>query len=333
MLSLEKGRAFAKIVGGQFDGQYLHIIENPTEEDKEEVVYNDPWELLTEIDAFRTLKKPKKTVDQLKEVITAKGENFEKKTSELYSKFERLIKEHQGKEFFLDDGGRLQLIPNPGKLDDAGNYEFIRDKIFIAAPTGSGKTVFACNFLKEFQEMFPERDVIIFAKNPRDKTIARAITDGLIPKIIDMEEKDPETEQRTVYSITPESLANSITLFDDVAFMEDSNLATFLTKLINKVLGIGRHEDTSIVLTGHIVNAGQKTKFTLSEATYITLFHRGGVGRSIEYFMREYMGIRDPRMRDRILNVPGRWICFHTHYPQFVMYETGCFLLNTFLLG
>lgn len=361
MLSLTTGRPFALIKGGVHDGKTLKVIDNPTNEDFQKKIQNDPIEILQEMGFFKKLKKtPKKSFEALRELVINEGGEVGPELEELYEKAKKVLAERNGKEFILEDG-ELQLMPNP-------NPE-TREELYISAPTGSGKTYFACEYLSLYQKMF-KRPVIVFSYNDlKDKTIHK-FEKTLKPTFVnihedhyeeepsDEEEKDSEEEKEDLYAtyfdkdtkekkpkrgkkrkkvligkevvvnpIDPSELDHSAVFFDDIQYVKDPDVKAALMKLEDQVIGIGRHEDITVVKTGHLTTNYKATRLILQDVNYVVIYPRGGTSMGMKYFMQKYMGLDNETM-NRILNVPSRWVCLAVKYPQFVLYKTGCFILH-----
>ena len=63
-----------------------------------------------------------------------------------------------------------------------------RTKVYIAGPTGCGKTYFAVRFLQNYSSMYPENDVLILTEDPEDPTITQANLQNM--SILDLDDED-----------------------------------------------------------------------------------------------------------------------------------------------
>lgn len=313
MFTLNQGIPIALVKGGENNGELLSVS---TEIENSVAIPNDPIDLLDEVGFFKTLKKkPKKNFDALRKIMVEKTGYIDPEIEELYNKAKETLKQRAGKEFFLRDGGELQLLPDP-----SGN----REQIWLAASTGSGKTYFASQYLEVYHKLFPERPIFIITKDVFDETFQKF---NFNPVFINVEEKDEKGNYKILSeNLEPEFFANSAVFFDDIDYLPEK-IQKSVIFLRSQLMGVGRHHNTTVLMTGHQITEYKKTRMILSEAKYIVIYPQSGTVRGVEYFLKNYMGFEKEDYQ-RILNLPSRWVVVHTRYPQWIMYKEGAFMVS-----
>lgn len=200
-----------------------------------------------------------------------------------------------------------------------------RTKLFVAGPTGCGKTAFVMDFMKNYKRKHPSHEIIIITADPEDKTIKDAMKDGLSDlKILDIHDEDLLSGDEL---LEPALFKNSLVFLDDTQHMDDEELAKKFKRLAKTLLGMGRHYNTSVAISSHLVMDYKDTRFTLSEAQYIVTYPNGGSTYYTDQFFKKHFSKANSQIRDRINNSNSRWCCTRMYYPNFIMLEKQIFML------
>jgi len=101
---------------------------------------------------------------------------------------------------------------------------------------------------------------------------------------------------------------------------------TKVQTLRDSLLKRGRHEDISVVVTNHLLTNYKETRTILNEVNSITFFPKSGSSHGIQYMLKTYVGLAAKQIQ-RIFTLPSRWITVYKHYPMYVVYEKGIYLL------
>jgi hypothetical protein len=161
---------------------------------------------------------------------------------------------------------KFQIIPNP---------ETERQIFYITGRSGSGKSYFTLNYCIEYKKMYPKRNVYLFSALSEDKTL---------DKFKELK-RIKLTEEFCNEDFTSQDFKDSLDLFDDTDVISDKKIRNKVNALMDNILQIGRHYNTSCVLCTHSACNGMHTKIVLSEAHSITLFPLGLGNRSIKYLL------------------------------------------------
>jgi hypothetical protein len=137
MFSFTQGRPIAKIVGGEYNDELIHI--KTESEEKEHNCY------CCGKCSKKCFKKP-----CCKKCCLANDSCSSEEEEDL------------GTEFEIDDG-KLEPVPN---IDT-------REIFYVAGPSGSGKSTLISKYAENYKKLFPDKDIIIFSRKPTDPVLDR----------------------------------------------------------------------------------------------------------------------------------------------------------------
>ena len=215
------------------------------------------------------------------------------------------LKKNYFKDLEIKDG-IFQQVPDTTKERECG---------MIVGASGSGKSYYTNNYIKEYKSVHKKNPVYFFSVLEEDKSINKKmiqrvkIDEGLI------------TEPLTINDLT-----NSLVIFDDVEMVKDKAIKVALFDLINSILTTGRHTNTSIIMTVHYPT-GKYLKDLLNECHWFVYFPFGS-NRSTNYVLENYIGI-DKKEIKHIKDLGSRWACVFKNYPQCVLTEHNLFSLSS----
>ncbi len=281
MLSFSDGRPIARIEGGEFNGELIHIKEEKDDDEPQKELEGCGFECCGRCNPKKCLKKP-----CCKHCTVGEGEESEDEMD-------------VGTKFDLSNG-KFVPVPNIDKTET----------IFIGGPAGSGKSTLAAKYLETYQRLFPKNPIIIFSRKDKDEVL-----DRLKPYRFIVDESivsDPP-------DLLKELTGGACVLFDDCIFLDDK-INKVIQKLIDDVLQIGRSYSIYCVIVSHQLNEGKKTKVTWSEVHSVTIFPRSGNRYAMNYALEKYCGL-DKKTRERILNMKSRWVMIGKQYPMYLLSE------------
>jgi len=190
-----------------------------------------------------------------------------------------------------------------------------RDCIMITGASGSGKSYWTNNYMKEYKKCYKKNPIYFFSKLTEDKSIDKKLVKRV--KIDqDMIDNPIETSE----------LKDSLAVFDDVEHIDDDEVKKYLFKLINSILTTGRHYNISIILVIHYPNAPY-TRTMLSECHSFVYFPFSAT-RSVNYALESYIGIDKKEIKYIKKNIKTRWVCIMKNYPQCVVTEHNIFAIK-----
>jgi chromosomal replication initiation ATPase DnaA len=204
---------------------------------------------------FAIIKNENKTIKD-KKMYVSDNENNVKKG---FSNYE------------CDKNEILQLVPNT-KTE--------RQCIYICGQSGSGKSYFTSQYVKQYKKTYPKNDIFVISSIAEDKAI-----DILKPIRINVLHEDFLQDE-----FTSEDFKNSLVIADDVDVFP-TKIRKKVMSIVNNILVVGRHSNVSMCFTTHNPCAGNETKLLLSEAHVITVFPKTTGNRALKYLLDSYLGL------------------------------------------
>ena len=283
----------AQIIGGKDNGKYLYFddVKLSIDDLKQDFVKS-----------LQLSKEDRKILDE------SIREGLEPENEELVDKFYKIveqIEEQKKKGFVLRSGGKLQPLPNFNRIE----------KVYISGISGSGKSTFASNFIKEYLKFKKKNEFFVISNVQEDEVL-----DKLKPIRIDLEDEDSLAETRA------DDFFDSIVLFDDTDTISNSLVRRFVQNLRDTLLEEGRHYNATTVAVSHVLCNYMATRKLLNESTSVVFFPKFGSDAHNYRFLKNHCMYSDDIIR-RLLNLNSRWVALYRTSPNYVIYEKGVFLL------
>jgi hypothetical protein len=315
MLSFSRGRIIAKVSTPNQKTRYLRVHEPTTKEKKDpmsDIKVPDVMDVLTE-EEIRSMKKhmkPRemgKMIDFLNEATRPNDEDYE----DMYDLAMEKFTQKSMTEFKTPDG-YLTPIPRIEKGEKQ------RDCIYICAPSGGGKSTFCRMYLENFKQVFPKRPIYVFSRVKHD-----TVLDEMNPKpkrIMINDELVDEPLESTDFN-------KCCVVFDDIDTIQEKKQKVAVEKLRDDMLQIGRHNEIYLLCTSHQLMNYKSSRTLLNESTAVVFFPKSGSQYHIQRYLKVYAGCNKKQI-EKIIALPSRWIMHNKTYPNYILYESGCYLMN-----
>lgn len=196
------------------------------------------------------------------------------------------------------DDGIFQQVPNTKKERQCG---------LIVGASGSGKSHYVKNYIKEYKNTYKDREIYMFSNLCYDDTLKDIKMNRI--KIDETLINDP---------IHISEFQDSMVIFDDVDAMA-KKLKIAVYEIMKEILNQGRHFNIEVIITSHMAN-GPELKSILNEVSYFVYFIHACT-RQTHYVLENYIGI-DKKDIKKIKSLGNsRWAMIHKNYPPFFMTE------------
>jgi hypothetical protein len=216
-----------------------------------------------------------------------------------------------------DDMKTYQSIKlQTGKFQPIGDWNRERSVGYIVGASGSGKSFFICEWVKEYKKKFKRNPVYLFSSLDEDESLEPINPQRII---LDNDFLNEEIDL-TMYK-------DSCVIFDDCDTISNKKIKERVYTLMNMMLNTGRHFNITIWCVNHTATGTKmESKIILNEAHYIVYFPVNQ-NRQLVYMLENYCGI-DKKQMTYLKNLGSRWVCIYKHFPQVCITEKQMFLLN-----
>jgi len=248
----ESARPLAIVRGSRDnDGDIVYLVARPEEEEREDqVVFTDQEKMLLRDIVSEKLDKRYSSIRErerakaslIKSII--KNEPLQTPDLKKIKKEIKLtFKEKKNNEIILDDG-LIDYIPNLNT----------RECLYIAAPSGSGKSYWCRGYAQQFNRLF-KRKIVLISKVVDDESL-KGIK-NLVKMPLELLADDDHIEA--------EDLESTLTIFDDTDTFRDKKVRDEIKELKHDVLEIGRHNNVYTLITSHLISNYSHTRTVLNE--------------------------------------------------------------------
>ena len=205
-------------------------------------------------------------------------------------------------------------LSDDAKFEPRPNTKNERDILYIAGPSGSGKSWYTKIYLLNYKKLYPENKIYMFSKLFEDKSLAEVPIERVM---ID--------ERLISEPFDTNDFFDCAVIMDDIDALREKDLKAALNDLKTEILECGRHTRTTLILTSHLACKGPETKSILNESHTITFFMKSGM--PVKHLLKNYLGMEEKQIKF-LNNLPSRWITITRGYPQIVFTETDVMFLS-----
>lgn len=160
--SFKTGIPVGIVVGGKLDGKYIRVAESGNMR-KPTII--KPLDFVKDITNNSKFIKSEEDMMKLEDALIKRHRPSGIGLGRVYDQCIEKIDGTIGRSFVLPigDKGRLQIIPNAVKNQTTVAY--------IAGPSGSGKSWYIKDFLKQYKTMFPKNKMYLFSRKGDDESL------------------------------------------------------------------------------------------------------------------------------------------------------------------
>ena len=302
MISFKSGTKLAEVEYNKGKNKFIYVKDD---EGKGEVSNKDKVKLLPK-SFFTSLKNATPHgILLLKKALNEGQPKYIEKYENLYNAYTMgvdLIKDLDKKYFSIEkELGRIAPVP----MQESS-------RIFVAGPSGVGKSTWISNFMKKYLESYPKNHIYVFSPKLDDEAFK-----GI--KHLDYVKLD-----NTILEV-PLSVGefrDSMCVFDDIESITDKHINEAVRIFRNQCYEIGRSPyNITTIAVSHIILANEKTKVPINESDEAVLFPKSNFS-AIEALCRRYYGMTKEQLQ-YIRDVPSRWVVIKRSYPQAIISENA----------
>lgn len=299
MISLKKGNPVAVICTGKDEGKKIFITDDAGSSELKQ----DPLELFGSNELAPT-KKPISAI-QRRAIRSALLDDRTDYPSELSDHMEMLRRAYDTKNRYEYRTDSETLCVYPSKTSE---------RVFVAGKSGSGKSTFTAQYIREYTEMFPKRRVFLISTHEEEKAY-KILPINQIPLDETFLESPP----------TLTDLEQSLVVFDDTDNLQDKDLQRAVQALNNDLLANGRKYEIHVITLAHQLMDYSRSRILLNEANRVVFFN--GSAYHVQRYLKVYAGLQPKQIR-RILDSRSRWTCMGLTIPNYVVTEHEVYVLR-----
>ena len=188
-----------------------------------------------------------------------------------------------------------------------------RECILISGPSGVGKSYIAKEYIKEFKNLKPKYNVILWSKKPFENF--------KIPY------KHMSSKIQDIKDIKLDDIKNSLVIFDDYENIgETKEESKSIEYLLNNILNVGRSFNIYCIIITHIMMNYHSTKNILNECSKIIMFPNGGNKYQYRKYLKTYVGMGNKEIED-IMKIKDRSVVINKNYPMYLQTKNQLKLL------
>lgn len=217
-------------------------------------------------------------------------------------------------------GERVFLTPDvPTKCPplETENGEFVplprvdieRDIVYISGASGSGKSHFARNYCENYNRVFPDRPIYLISELTEDETLDNSKVKLFRLPIASLMAKPAEITE----------FENSLVVFDDTDAVS-KEVSKMVETLMNKLLTMGRHTKTSLIIICHNATNYGKSRLLLNESMRYVVFPHSTSQVGLKRLLSTYLGLGAKEIEE-LKKLPSRWLYLSKTYPPYYITE------------
>lgn len=297
-LSFSDGTPIAKITGGDYDGKILYIDDDEDSEEESEMPLD--WTVVRDYMDKKKIRGRNRLqmLEEIKNTLERGEENEQirkvKKNTNKLTKKELIIRK-----------GAVEALP---KIST-------REVCYVTGPSGSGKSTWCGKYGENYKKLWKKNPIVLFSRVGEDEAL-----DHLDPERIRM---DPSLVEE---KYEPADLHDSLCIFDDTDTLRDKDVKDEVNSVKDDILETGRHNNVHTIVCSHLTNNYKETRRIMNEMHSFVIFPSCGSVYSYRYCLKKYVGL-DKKDIDKILKLKSRWVLVHCHYPKYVLYERGAYII------
>ena len=215
----------------------------------------------------------------------------------------------------LPNGQIFQQVPN----EKEPNHKLRRRIIYTSGKSGSGKTYYTADYVREYVRQSPKNRVLLFSSLESDETL---------DEIKQVRRVKVKTAGFVNETFTIDQFKDTLVIFDDTDCIKDKGITTQINHIADIVLQTGRHTNTSMIFTSHLSCAGKSTQLILCESHSIVFFPSAMTSHALNYLCTTYIGL-DKKQVKMIQKDKSRWVTYFKGCPPVLMFKNKmCFVAD-----
>lgn len=192
------------------------------------------------------------------------------------------------------------------------------ERVMISGMNGAGKSWQAGKYCESYNKANPKNRIIMFSPHERDEAYSK------VANLIIMDLSDDALFEEPM-DIT--MLKNCLVIFDDCDNHQNLKAKKWLDAMEKDLIMNGRKYGIYVLSITHMMMNGASTRHKIAEANRTIFFPHAGSSYHIVRYLTVYAGLSKEQIA-AIMALKSRWVCLSASYPQYVLFDTGCYVLK-----
>ena len=220
-------------------------------------------------------------------------------------------------EFDSDTTKTFQSLKlNTGHFQPMPNINSERSCNLVVGASGSGKSRYICEWVKEYKKMYKKNPIYLFSSLEQDESLEPIKP---LRMILDNEFLTEDINLK-IY-------ANSCFIFDDCDTIQNKKIQDKVYSLMNMMLNTGRHHNITVWVVNHTATGTKSQMKTILNECHTIVYFPANHNRQLTYMLENYCGL-DHKQQKVIKQLNSRWVCINKHYPQCCVTNKNIFMLS-----
>ena len=279
--------------------------KEPLESNIDDSLYDDDYKcsLKTGCERLLSASDQRKVARAIKAGVELEPEDLERIT-EQFNRIRLKTTKAIGRELVLPVGRIISVLPS---LEP--------ERLLVGGRSGSGKSYFVGQYMREYKKLFPDRDIVMFTSNDKDQQLAyKGIEYETIPLTVE-----------DIEHCTLEQMEDALIVLDDTDNLQDEAVAKAIHAFACNMVSNGRKYNIHVAIILHQIQNYAKTRLFLTEANKVVMFDVQN-SRQNRTYLKTYAGL-DKTQIQKISRLKTRWVCLDLGFPMRVMYTGGVYII------
>lgn len=196
-----------------------------------------------------------------------------------------------------------------------------RSTFYIPGRSGSGKTRWIADYLRDYLDQYPTNDILLFTGITKPDPSLEQFGDKITTMDLTYYRDNPVTSESEL-----EEYKDTLCIFDDINSIPDKRTRDNILTLRNMILQGGRHFNVSCMVTSHIALDNNLTKFPLKESDFYVVFPSANK-MQVSSILEKYAQMSKKEVA-RIKKLDTRWVQISLFNPMYVLYQKGAYIID-----
>jgi hypothetical protein len=189
---------------------------------------------------------------------------------------------------------------------------------WVTGSSGSGKSYFTRQFINEYHRINPRNNIYIFSSLQEDETL---------DKLKYIKRINLNSDKFLNIQLDIKDFKDTLIIADDTDVIKNKYVRAKVYDILDQILEIGRHTNTSLIMTNHLATNGSDSRRAINESHFVTVFPQTISSKAKKYLLGDYIGLSNEQLK-KLNTIKSRAITILRSYPKILIAEKNIYTLN-----